>query len=124
MSQSTDYDVMIPFLQSIVFGTGSNQATSYTIQQTNTSVRWIFKQLAVENQNTASTSTTVALYLNGVLLSPSSYLIPTPNGLGAVASGLPYIVLQYSDQLQVSFGGATAGDLIKIQGLYTELLNS
>lgn len=117
-----NYDIELPYLQSIVYGTGTNQATSYTIQQTNTAVKWIFKQISVENLNANSTGTTVALYLNNILLAPSYFLVPTPKGLGAAATGLPYVVMQSSDSLLVEFSGATVGDQINIQGLYTEVI--
>lgn len=118
---SSEYDVQTPYLQSFVYGTGSEQSTSFTIQSNNPSQLWVFKQLGVENNNAASGSTTVALYLNGVLIAPSAYLTPTPGGLGTSASGLPYLVLQSTDQLSVSITGATAGDQIKVLGLYTEV---
>ena len=124
MLPSSDYDRMIPYLQSFVYGTGADQKTSFDITQTNPAVRWIFKQLAVENTNSKSTNTTVALYLNKVLLAPSSYMTPTPNGLGVAASGQPYIVLNVTDTLTVALTGATGGDEINVQGLYTEMMLS
>jgi hypothetical protein len=117
-----EYDALLPFQQSFLYGTGVGQAKSYTIQQTNSAVVWVFKEIAVENNNAASASTTATLYLNNVLLSPSTYLIPTTNGLGITADGLPYIPLLMSDQLTISIAGATIGDQITIQGLYTEIL--
>lgn len=125
---SSEYDVQQPYLQSFVYGTGVGQAVSFTIQSNNPSQLWVFKQLGVENDNPASGNTTVALYLNGVMVAPSAYLTPTTGSVGAVggalgtsAAGLPYLVLQSSDQLIVSVAGATAGDQIKVLGLYTEV---
>lgn len=117
-----EYDTLIPYQDSFLYGTGAGHATSFTIQQTNSAVVWVFKEIAVESNNAASASTTATLYLNNVLLSPSTFLIPTTNGLGITADGLPYIPLQMSDQLMISIAGATVGDQITIQGLYTEIL--
>lgn len=118
---SPDYDVMIPYLQSFTFGSGSGQKTSFDITQTNPAVKWVFKQVAVENLNGASASTTVALYLNSVLIAPSAFMTPTPHGLGVCASGQPYLTLQATDKLTVAVQGATAGDEIEVQGLYTSV---
>lgn len=126
--QYAEYDIEIPYQQSFVFGTNPGatppQATSFTISQTNPAAKWVFKQLAVENQNAASAGTTVAMYLNNVLIAPSSYMSPTPKGVGTVASGLPWIVLQASDQLLIEVQGAATGDQINVQGLYVEVASS
>lgn len=125
MSDSTDYDVEIAYLESFIYGTNPGatppQATSFTIQQTNPAVKWIFKQVAVENNNAASGNTTVTLYLNNVLLAPSSFMTPTPRGIGTAAAGLPYAVLSSTDTLMVAVTGATTGDQITVQGLYTQV---
>lgn len=121
VSSSTDYDVLIPYLKSFIFGTTGTRATSFTIEQDNPAVKWVFKQLAVESNNAASAATTAAMYLNGVLISPSSFMSPTPNGLGVAASGQPYLVLQVSDKLTIAINGATVGDQIEIQGLYSSI---
>lgn len=128
MTTYPEYDIEISYLQSFVYGNSPGatppQATSFTIQQTNPSARWAFKQLAVENLNAASGGTTVAMYLNGLLIAPSTFLTPTPKGIGTVASGLPWIVLQASDQLVVEVQGASTGDQINVQGLYVEVAAS
>ena len=125
LSSYAEYDVELAYLASIVFGTNAGatpaQATSATIAQTNPAVKWVFKQIAVENTNAASAATTVALYLNGVLIAPSAFMTPTPNGLGVSASGLPWIVLGSTDTLVIDVQGATVGDQIKIQGLYVQV---
>lgn len=121
MDSSSDYDLEIPYLQSFTYGTGVRQQTSFDIVNTNPSDVMVFKQIAVENLNAASVATTAAIYLNGVLIAPSSYMSPTPHGLGVTATGLPYLVLQMSDKITISITGATTGDQLEVQGLYTEV---
>ena len=121
METGVSYDTMIPYLKSFIYGTGVGQQTSFTIEQTNPSQKWVFKQLAVESNNAKSSATTAAMYLNGVLISPSSFMSPTPNGIGVSAAGEPALVLNVSDKLSVAIQGATAGDQIEIQGLYCQI---
>lgn len=99
----------------------ANGKAEIDITPNNPAVKWIIKQVGVENLNFASAATTVTLYHNGYILAPSAFLTPTPNGLAASASGEPYTELAYSETLSVMLQGATLGDVIRVNAEYDEV---
>lgn len=75
--------------------------------------RWVIAQVAIELSN-APTGSTCALRKNGY---PVSALIPTMD----TAAGEPYIELDMTDTLTVTWAGCTPNSIGKVQVFYREV---
>jgi hypothetical protein len=87
-------------------------------------VTWEVQQISV-SVGPASQSANVVVFKNGNLVAPTSALVPQVNqygigSLGQTASGLPYVYIAATDELEVVVNTATLGDAVTVRAQYRE----
>lgn len=103
----------------------SNGRGTVLVKQNNPAMVWEVQQITV-NVGPTSTGGNVGVFKNGNMVTPTSALTPalTENGtrtISAAASGLPYLYLQASDEIEIVVSSATSGDSITVRAQYSEI---
>lgn len=95
------------------------------LKQNNPAVVWEVQQVTV-NVGPTSTTGNVGIFKNGQMVTPTSTLTPAVSSTGVAtisqtASGLPYVYIQASDELEIVVSSATNGDRISVRAQYREI---
>jgi hypothetical protein len=103
---------------------GANGIATVTLTQQNPAVVWEVQQLSASIYG-KSVSANVVIWKNNNMVAPTAILVPQVDQYGATsigqtASGLPYLYVNASDQIQIVVSQATNGDRLTVRAQYRE----